>query len=154
MADSTDKQEPEVYRVAIERMFGDRNVRLMYCEPSEADYYAALYRPCSLIFLIRQSDHERIVGREGAQIARLKKLAQERLDMATDDRKKYLDARDALEKERQDAARYRWLRDSDSANWRPFCIRHAGSAEDADRCVDAAMSIDSGEHFVDVNKMV
>ena len=101
MADGTDKQEPEVYRVAIERMFGERNVRLMYCEPSEADYYAALHRPCSLIFLIRQSDHKRVVAERDAEIARLKKLAQERLDMATDDRRRYLDARDALEKARK-----------------------------------------------------
>lgn len=38
-----------------------------------------------------------------------------------------------------DAARYRWLRDNPSAEWRPFAIRAGMTADEADAAVRAAM---------------
>lgn len=38
-----------------------------------------------------------------------------------------------------DAARYRFLRDSNDAKWRPFALRAGGSAGDMDALVDEAM---------------
>lgn len=41
--------------------------------------------------------------------------------------------------EATDAARYRWLRDNPSAEWRPFALRAGATADEADAAVDAAM---------------
>lgn len=45
--------------------------------------------------------------------------------------------RAALEK---DAARYRWLRDTGDATWRPFGLREGYSAQQADATIDAAIA--------------
>ena len=41
--------------------------------------------------------------------------------------------------EATDAARYRWLRDNPSAEWRPFALRAGATADEADAAVRAAM---------------
>ncbi len=39
----------------------------------------------------------------------------------------------------KDAARYRWLRDNPSAEWRPFALRAGATADEADAAIRAAM---------------
>lgn len=39
----------------------------------------------------------------------------------------------------KDAKRYRWLRDTGDASWRPFALREGYSAADADAAIDAAL---------------
>lgn len=39
---------------------------------------------------------------------------------------------------RADAERYRFMRDTDDAMWRPFGLRHGGDEAKADAAVDAA----------------
>lgn len=60
---STDKQALEVFRVALERMFGDGSVRLMFCAPSEADHYAVRYSPCNKLPLVRLSDAQAAIAK-------------------------------------------------------------------------------------------
>lgn len=38
-----------------------------------------------------------------------------------------------------DAERYRWLRDTGDATWRPFALREGYSAEEADAAIDSAL---------------
>jgi hypothetical protein len=45
-----------------------------------------------------------------------------------------------LEEVRQDAQRYRWLRDVGDATWRPFGLRHGCSATQADQAIDNAIA--------------
>lgn len=44
-----------------------------------------------------------------------------------------------IEALRADAARYRWLRDTGDATWRPFGVREGYSGAQADAAIDAAM---------------
>jgi hypothetical protein len=39
----------------------------------------------------------------------------------------------------RDAKRYRWLRDTGDATWRPFAVREGYSAKQADAAIDTAM---------------
>ena len=39
----------------------------------------------------------------------------------------------------RDAERYRWLRDTGDATWRPFAVREGYSAKQADAAIDTAM---------------
>ena len=45
----------------------------------------------------------------------------------------------SLEEARKDAERYRWLRDTGDATWRPFGIREGCSAAQADAAIDSAI---------------